>query len=81
MASMNDQVAALTKAGWKIISDGQSGVQLEGPKKMKGLDVAAAVLGAALLLVAWPIGLVLIVVAVLDYLIFTKAETKFISRE
>lgn len=80
MESTNDQVAALVKQGWRIVSDGPSGVQLEGPKKMKGLDQGAAILGGVLLIVAWPIGLLLIACALLDYWLLTKPETRFIAR-
>ena len=67
-----------TDAGWKVISDGPSGVQLEGTKQMKGLDKACLVLG--IITVFWGIGFLFILLALLDYWLMTKSETRFIAR-
>lgn len=73
------QVAEAVNAGWRIVSDGPSGVQLVGPKKMQALDKICLVVG---LLTFWiyGIGLFFMALAALDYWIFTKAPTKFIAR-
>jgi len=76
---IEQQLTALVAAGWKIVSDGPSGVQLVGPKKMQSLDKICLAVG---LLTFWiyGIGLFFMALAALDYWIFTKAPTKFIAR-
>ena len=77
--SVESQVADAVKAGWKIVSDGPSGVQLVGPKKMQSLDKICLAVG---LLTFWiyGIGLFFMALAALDYSIFTKAPMQFIAR-
>lgn len=70
----------LISAGWHIIADGPSGVQLAAPKKMRGLDQACAVIGVICLFFSWPLGLFLFVLAGFDYAFFTKPATKFLPR-
>jgi hypothetical protein len=69
----------LIKEGWKIVSDGPSGVQLSGPKKMHGADQLCLVFG---ILTFWIYGLgfIFIVIAMLDYWFMTKPEMKFLRR-
>ncbi len=76
---IEQQIAALVKGGWKIVSDGPSGVQLVGPKKMQSLDKICLAVG---LLTFWiyGIGLFFMALAALDYWIFTKAPMQFIAR-
>lgn len=74
------ELSRLTSEGWVVQSDGPSGAQLIGPKKMRKADQAAAILGAALIIFFWALGLILIVAAAIDYLAFTKPPTKFLAR-
>jgi len=65
-------------AGWILLSEGPSGAQLELPKKMRTQTQVALILGVVLLF-AYGLGLILIIVALIDYAI-QKKETKFVSR-
>ena len=73
------QLAAHLRAGWQIVSDGPSGVQLQGPKKMAGLDQAALVLGVLTFWI-YGIGFIFIAIALIDYLVFTKRPLVFLPR-
>lgn len=77
--SITQQVQQLTCKGWRIAADGPTGVQLIGPKAMRGLDKACLALG---ILTFWlyGIGFIFILISMLDYWLMTKPETKFIAR-
>lgn len=68
-----------TSKGWVVISEGPSGAQLEKPRAMKPVDKLALVVGVLTLPFAG-VGLIFIIAAVLDYVFFTKAESKFLDR-
>jgi hypothetical protein len=76
-------IAGLVANHWEVISDGPSGVQLRAPRKLKTLDVLSFVLGLAsfalgfLTPMAYGIGLILVVLALLDYFVLSKREIKF----
>ncbi len=72
-------VQSLVQSGWKVVSDGPTGIQLEGPKKMRGLDKLCLAIG---ILTFWlyGLGLIFIFLALVDYAFLTKPETKFIPR-
>jgi hypothetical protein len=83
------QVAEYTAAGWTILSDGHSGTQLQGPKKMKFLD-AACMFGGVLLCVlgapvigagAFVIGAIMVIIALIDYGLLTKRQQVYLARE
>ena len=78
-AQFNQQVQELLGSGWKITSDGPTGIQFSGPKNMRGLDKACLVFG---ILTFWiyGIGLFFIFIALLDYWLMTKPEEKFLQR-
>lgn len=71
----------LTGDGWAVVSEGPSGAQLRGPKKMKALDVAAMVLGVTLAFIFPVVGFILIGAAVLDYVFLTPRREFFLSRD
>jgi hypothetical protein len=73
-----DELNTLLGAGWNIVSDGPSGIQLQR-KKMKGLDKACLILGGVLIF-AYGIGLFFILIALIDYFFLTKPETLFVPR-
>lgn len=81
--SQKAEIAGLVARGWEVISDGPSGVQLRAPRKIKSLDVVSFVLGLAsftlgfLTPMAYGIGAVLILLALLDYFVLTEREIKF----
>lgn len=79
MTNNMKSVESLVNEGWKIVSDGPSGTQLEGPKKMKGLDKVCFVFGVLTFWV-YGIGFFFMLIAGIDYWFLTKAETKFIAR-
>ena len=66
---------------WEMVSEGPSGAQLKGPKKMRMLDKGCLVLGAALLLFQPIVGAILVAVALVDFAFLTKQPTHFLSRE
>jgi hypothetical protein len=78
------QIAGLVAQHWEVISDGPSGVQLRAPRTMKLLDLLGLALGLAcfalgfLTVMAYGFGLILIGLALLDYYVFTKPETRFL---
>jgi len=72
-------VQQYSAAGWQITSDGPSGVQVLGPKKMRTLDSICLILGI-IGLFAYGLGLFLILIAVIDYAYFTKREQRFLQR-
>jgi hypothetical protein len=72
-------LAGCLSNGWKVTSDGPTGVQLEKPKKMRGLDKVCLVFGLVTLCV-FGLGLIFILIAVLDYCFFTKPEMRFLPR-
>ena len=71
---MKTEMIELLNAGWKITHEGPSGTQLEAPKKMRLLDKVCLVAG--ILTAFWGIGILLMLIAVLDYAFFTKPETR-----
>jgi hypothetical protein len=77
-----DTVADLPRylaTGWRVVSDGPSGVQIEGPKVMATKDKWCLWIG---ILTSWlGVGLLLILVALVDYYALTKAPQKFLRRE
>lgn len=73
-------IQALTQKGWRVVSDGPTGVQMEAPKEMDIKDRVIAALGAVMILLFWPLGVLLITVALLDYAVFTKPRQKFFPR-
>jgi hypothetical protein len=83
-ARMNDKfnadVQELIGKGWKVSSDGPTGVQITSPKKMRTLDMICLVIGALCMLFLWPLGLFLMFIALIDYAVFTKGESKFLPR-
>lgn len=66
--------------GWKVISDGQSGVQLEKPKQMKGLDKACLAFGVLTFWI-YGIGFFFILIALIDYWLLTKGESVYLPRK
>jgi len=84
---LQQQVEDLVSQQWVVVSDGPSGVQLRAPKKMKthdivGLGAGLVSLGVGLKTVyGYCLGVVLIGAVLIDYFLFTKAETKFLPRQ
>ena len=84
--TLQAQVAGLVARHWEVISDGPSGVQLRAPRKLRLLQLLGIVLGLAsfalgtLTPMAYGFGLILIGLALLDYYVFTKRETKFLAQ-
>ena len=76
---VEDALHKYVQAGWEITSDGPSGVQLVSPKKMMGLDKCCLVAG---ILTVWVygFGLILIGIALIDYAVLTKRESKLLVR-
>lgn len=81
MNTYPEMLAKLTSDGWQLVSEGPSGAQLKKPKKMKTLDSLCAIAGVVLLFFLWPLGLLLILIAVLDLLFFTKEQSHYLSRD
>jgi hypothetical protein len=81
------QVEDLVSQQWVVVSDGPSGVQLQAPKKMKthdivGLGIGLVSLGVGLKTIyGYFLGIGLIGAVLIDYFLFTKAETKFLPRQ
>jgi hypothetical protein len=75
---MNPQVQDLIEKGWRVISDGASGTQMQAPKKMTAGEVGAIVVGVVLI-PFFGIGFLVIAGAIVDH-IRRKPETKFIFR-
>lgn len=71
---LNDYLAK----GYKVISDGPTGIQLEGPKKMTGLVQGALIIGGLLTFV-YGIGLIVIAFALIDYAM-TRKPSVFLKR-
>lgn len=72
-------LAQLTSQGWTVVAEGDSGAQLKGPKKMRTADKVCLWLGMVGLLL-YGLGLVLILIAVIDYALLTKPRTHFLHR-
>lgn len=64
--------------GYKVLSDGPSGIQLEGPKVMRTQTKVAMLIGAVLVL-AYGIGLIVILFALIDHAM-AKPPAVFLSR-
>ena len=77
--AFQQQIAELVARRWEVISDGPTGAQLRAPKKMKVIDLICLIIGLPTN-VFYGLGLILIGLGLIDYLIFTKAETKFLPR-
>lgn len=76
--SFDEQLHAHLDKGFKVISDGPTGIQLEGPKKMTGLVQGALIIGGLLTFV-YGIGLIIVVFALIDYAM-AKKPTVFLHR-
>lgn len=63
--------------GWTVQSEGPSGAQLVGHKRARLQTKVAIVVGAVLLL-AWGIGLIVLIFAFVDYSM-TKPQTHFLD--
>ena len=68
------------KRGYKIVSDGPVGVQLEAPRRMRMSTKLLFVLAVVMLYVYWPIALVLSVLVLIDYLALTPTDKVFLRR-
>lgn len=64
--------------GYKVLSDGPSGIQLEGPKVMRTQTKVAMLIGAVLVL-AYGIGLIIILFALIDHAM-AKPPVVFLPR-
>jgi len=73
-------IPAYAAGGWKIISDGPSGLQMQAPKRMGGLDKVCLAFGI-LTVVAYGVGLIFIGIALIDYAFLTKQKTKLFTRD
>jgi len=84
--TLQQKIAALVSQRWEVISDGPTGVQLRAPKKLRKLDWLCLALGLVCLglgfrtAIFYGLGLILVGIALLDYAVLTKAETKFLPR-
>lgn len=72
-------LAGMISAGWVVTAEGPSGAQMSGGKQMRMSDKICLAIGI-LGLVAYGLGLILILIAVLDYAFFTKPTQHFLSR-
>lgn len=70
----------LLATGWEVVSDGPSGVKLQGERTMRLLDKLALAVGVVLLPFWWVAGAVLVGIAVIDYLALTPRKTVFLQR-
>lgn len=77
--SVNDEVQHLVSKGWRIVSDGPSGVQLEGPKPASNQTAIGIGLGVLFLFLFWPIGVLFLAAALINH-ITSKKPSKFIPR-
>ena len=77
--TFDQQLDRLLASGWKVKTDGPTGVQLIGPKKMRLLDKLALGFGV---LTFWfyGLGIFFIVIALIDYAAFTKPAEQFLRR-
>jgi hypothetical protein len=78
--TFESKLQARLNAGWEVISDGPTGVQLRAQRKMKLLDKLCLIFGAVMLVFVWPLGLLCILVAIIDYYVLTKQQTEFLKR-
>ena len=65
--------------GWTVSSEGPSGAQLKKPRKMATSTKVVLYLGIILLL-AWGVGLILIIISLIDYYVRTKEQTYYLDR-
>lgn len=77
-ATYTEILTKLTSDKWQLVAEGPSGAQL---KKPKPTSVLPFVLGLLLLLLWWPIGILILIAAVIQYAILTKEPTYFLSRD
>jgi hypothetical protein len=84
---LQQQVDDLVSQQWVVVADETGGVRLRAPKKMKKQDVVGLAVGVVSLGVGLKtmygifLGLFLIGAVLVDYFVFTKAETKFVPRQ
>lgn len=79
--SYPEALARLLNSGWQMVSEGPSGAyRIECLHLLRLLYLRAA-LGVVLLFFAWPLGLLFILLAILDFAFFTKERTHFLSRD
>ena len=71
-------LGGLIEQGWLVSSEGTSGAQLTKPKEMKTQTKVAMAIGAVLVL-AWGIGVIIILIAAIDCWM-TKPATHFLNR-
>jgi hypothetical protein len=69
--SFEEAVRRLTALGWKVTSDGPTGVQMQGPKTMNSLHRVLLGVGFVLLFVQLVAGIVLIAAALIGYAALT----------
>lgn len=70
----------LTNKGWIVISESESGAQLQKPKTIKLLDLLCLLSGFLCLFMFPPLGIILIIIAVIDYALLTKQKSMFLHR-
>ncbi|MFA5262343.1 MAG: hypothetical protein WC378_00860 [Opitutaceae bacterium] len=81
-ASLNESYKSaqqLISEGWKIISDGPSGMQLQEPRRLGNLGKVFLALGILAVLFFWLAGLVLMGFSLAAYLL-SKQETRFFPK-
>jgi hypothetical protein len=79
--TFEDGVKLLVSKGWRVVSDGPTGVQMEKPKRPRMSARILFVAGAVVFLVVnWMVGAVILVAAIVDYAVLTKPESRFFPR-
>lgn len=80
MSYYRGHIQHYTNQGWEVVSEGPSGAQLREPKKMRSLDRAVLVVGIPLVFL-WGLGVLLIAIALIDYIFLTPQKTLFIPSD
>jgi hypothetical protein len=73
-------LASLTSQEWVVVTEGASGAQMKLPRAMRfstKLVFAVGIIG----LLAFGLGIILIILGLIDYYALTKEESYFLSRE
>jgi hypothetical protein len=78
-AAYQAEIAKWVDARWEVVSDGPTGVQLRGPRKLKVIDLICFIVGLPAI-VFWGLGLILIGLGLIDHFVLTQRATKFLPR-
>jgi len=76
-----EALAAATRSGWQVVTEGPSGAQLRRPKRWSLFGKIGTAAAVAALGIDWQLSLLIAVPVVLEFVFLSPSKSVFLSRE